>query len=210
MIGSCNNETNRAPVPKESTTTLPQEKPLDTISKTVSSPDVQDYKDRLHNIVERMNKGFANVPTTGNPEDDFSKVMITNHFAGIEMCELHLRAGQDTTLKVVARKKIAFLKKQEDFFDTYQFNSPSGYRPPAKATFPGIKHVEISGAYDKDAVFAYVLSEYDENTIAISKNYLQNATNASMKMVAQTIIQNFGSEMHQLKKYITIHQTAGK
>lgn len=210
LIASCNNETNRKPVPKEPTATLPPEKSLDTLSKTVSSPDVQDYKDRLHNIVERMNKGFGNVPTTGNPEDDFSKLMITNHFAGIEMCELHLRAGQDTTLKVVAEKKIAFLKRQEDYFDDYQFSSPSGYRPRVKANFPGLKHLEIPNDSDKDAVFAHVLTEYDQNTIAIAKNYLQKSTNASMKKVAQTIIQNFDSELQRLKNYVNIHKTAGR
>ncbi len=204
VMGSCK-DVDKA---SEKETPLPIQPPTKSTGSSqvnVSSTETQDYKNRLHNIVERMNKGFGNVPTTGNPEDDFSKLMITNHFAGIELCELHLKAGQDSLLKMVAQKKISLLKKQEDFFDTYQFNFTSGYRPPVKATFPKIKHLEIPDSLDKDAVFAYVLSEYNQNTIAIAKDYLQKGTDPSMKMVAQNIIKKFASELQEMKKIMNNH-----
>lgn len=185
-------------------------KPVDSPKAKVISAEVQDYKERLHNIVERMNKGFGSVHTTGNPEDDFSKLMITNQFAGIEMCELHLKAGGDTIIKALAKKKLAFLQKQEEIFHNYQFNSPTGYRPPVKKAVPQIKHLEIADASDKDAVFAHILSEYNQNTIDLAKAYLESGTSASMKSAAQTIIQNFSAELQQMKKYITTHETAGK
>jgi uncharacterized protein (DUF305 family) len=200
---SCKNNNKAATKTEESETVKHSTEPVDSSQAKVSSPEVQDYKDRLHNIVERMNKGFANVQTTGNPEDDFSKLMITNQFAGIEMCELHLKAGSDTIMKALAKKKLAFLKKQEEIFHNYQFNSSTGYRPPVKKNVPRIKHLEIADASDKDAVFAQILSEYNQNTIDLAKSYLESGTNTSMKSAAQTIIQNFSRELQQMKQYIT-------
>lgn len=205
VMGSCKDVDDKISKPEPALPIQPTTKQTGSSQASVTSPEVQDYKDRLHNIVERMNKGFGNVPTTGNPEDDFSKLMITNHFAGIELCELHLKAGQDSILKMVAQKKIAFLKQQEDYFDAYQFNSPSGYRPPVKPSYPGIKHLEISDASDKDAVFAHILSEYNQNTIVIAKDYLRKGTNPSMKMVAQNIIKKFSSELQETKKIMNNH-----
>lgn len=207
---SCKNDNKTASKTEEPVTVHQSIEPGETLKARASSPEVQDYKDRLHSIVERMNKGFASVHTTGNPEDDFSKLMITNQFAGIEMCELHLKAGSDTTMKTLAKKKLAFLQKQEEIFHNYQFNSPTGYQPPVKNAVPRIKHLEIADASDKDAVFAHILSEYNQNTIDLARNYLRKGTNSSMKSVAQTMINNFSGELKQMKKYITTHENVRK
>lgn len=210
MVVSCNNASTPTMPANDIASVVRKEKPKDTVQTTATDPDVQDYKNRLHNIVERMNKGFASVHTTGNPEDDYSKLMITNQFTGIEMCELHLKAGSDPTMKVVAKKKLAFLKKQEEIFHNYQFNSPTGYRPPVKKAVPPIKHLELADASDKDAVFAHVISEYNQNTIDLAKSYLVSGTNSSLKSAAKTIIQNFSEELQQMKKYIATHEIANK
>ena len=205
VVGSCKDVDKKVTKQEAALPIQPNGKPVDSSQIIVGSPEVQDYKDRLHYIVERMNKSFGKVPTTGNPEDDFSKLMITNQFAGIEMCELHIKTGSDTIMKALAKRKLAFLQKQEEIFHNYQFNSPAGYRPTVKKAVPRLKHLEIGDASDKDVVFAHILSEYNQNTIDLAKAYLQNGTNASMKSAAQTIIQNFGSELQQMKRYITTH-----
>ena len=210
MVVSCNDAGAPTAQANNSDTVVRKEKPIDTVQATATDLDVQDYKNRLHNIVERMNKGFASVHTTGNPEDDFSKLMITNQFAGIEMCELHLKAGSDTIMKALAKKKLAFLKKQEDIFHNYQFNSPTGYRPPMKKAVPRIKHLKIAYASDKDAVFAHIISEYNQNTIDLAKAYLQSGTDASIKSAMQTIIQNFSVELQLLKNFISTHENLSK
>lgn len=140
--------------------------------KNADSKEVSDYQERLHDIVERMNNNLGQISLTGNPESDFSRLMITNLFAGIEISELQKRNGNRPEVIKEAEKKLSFLKRQEDYFHTYQTTTDIPYSSSTKKKAPELKHLTIPNAADKDAVFAAIITEYNQNTIEIALQYL--------------------------------------
>jgi len=177
----------------------------DTLSKSVEvkidAKAVNDYKERLHDIIETMNNSLGQIELTGNPESDFARLMTTDLLAGVEICLLHQKNAIDSSMKQLAKQKQLYLQRQEDYFDDYQFQSNSSYSPTSKRKAPALKHLNIPDGATQDVVFATIVSEYNQNIIDLANAYLKKGSNTEMRKAAQDLIRNFSLETNQLRKF---------
>lgn len=176
---------------------------LNTVPQDKSDANaVNDYKEKLHDIVKNTNNNLGHIELTGNPEQDFARQMTTNLLRGIEICLIHQKNGIDSSLRQIAIQKKIYLQKQEDYFDAFQFNNNSPYQPTSTKKVPTLKHLNMPDAVNKDIVFAAIISEYIQNIIDLANGYLKKGSSKKMRKVAQGIIQNFSYELMKLRRYI--------
>lgn len=176
-----------------------------TEGKKVDTTGVQDFKEQLHDVVERMNSNLGKVSLTDDTDNNFSLLMIINHFAGTELCKLQINQGIHPQLTKLAREKNTFLEKQDEFFDAFQLNHHAPYSPAQKQKAPPIRHWTFPQVADKDEVFATVLAEYDQNTIDLAHSYLQKGLGKDMRQHALDIIEQNQKELQQLKSFTKGH-----
>ena len=200
-LNSCKN-TDKSVVVNTDSVIKPEDSTLKTTEHQTDTQAADDYKDRLHDVVETMNKNLGRIELTGNPELDFARLMTTNLLSGIEICLLHQKKGIDPNLKQLARQKQTYLQQKEDFFDTYQFANKNSYTPTIKKKAASLKHMAIPQRANVDVVFAAVISEYNQNTIDLARNYITNGTDGKVKKAAEEIIQNFSAENQRLKNLL--------
>ena len=68
--------------------------------------------------MNKMNQAMSSAPMTGNPDHDFTAMMIPHHQGAIDMANYELQHGRDPALRKLARdivaaqdKEIAFMKR---------------------------------------------------------------------------------------------------
>lgn len=199
-IISCNAPNkNAVPMPLDSIQASVDTSILTSKDRNNSKTD-SEYREQLHEILKSMNNNLSSINLTSNPENDFARLMTNNIFAGIQICLLQQHKGTKGSIKKIAKEKQEYLQKKEAYFDNYQFNSTEPYTPSFKKQASRIKHLIIPSESDADKIFATIISEYDESTIDLAKDYLKHGNNITMRKVAKEIIQSFSNEIAVLKK----------
>lgn len=200
-LNSCKNA-DKSDVVNEDSVVKSEDSTPKTTEHQTDTQAANDYKDRLHDVVETMNKNLGRIELTNNPDQDFARLMTTDLLSGIEICLLHQKKGIDPNLKQVARQKQTYLQQLENFFDSYQFNNENSFVPLIRRKAPTLKHMTIPQTANVDVVFATVISEYNQNTIDLARNYINSGTNGKVKKAIEEIIQNFSAENQRLKKLL--------
>jgi uncharacterized protein (DUF305 family) len=60
----------------------------------------------LHEAMSLMDQGMENAPMTGDPDHDFTAMMIPHHQGAVDMAKLELLYGKDSALRRLAQEII--------------------------------------------------------------------------------------------------------
>ena len=64
------------------------------------------FEQEMAESMSKMNQGMAAAPITGDPDHDFSAMMIPHHQGAIDMAKTFLLHGQDAALRRLAQEII--------------------------------------------------------------------------------------------------------
>lgn len=85
--------------------------------------------DAMIRAMDRMDKGMAAAPRTGNTDQDFVAMMIPHHQGAIDMAKVELASGKDSRLRRLAHDIIAAQQREIQLMQNWQA------KHPAKAKF---------------------------------------------------------------------------
>jgi uncharacterized protein (DUF305 family) len=75
--------------------------------------------------MEKMNRGMAAAPMTGNADHDFVAMMIPHHQGAVDMAQAELRFGKDPALRRLATDIVAAQNKEIAFMRRWQATHPA-------------------------------------------------------------------------------------
>jgi uncharacterized protein (DUF305 family) len=78
----------------------------------------------MMNAMDKMNKGMASAPMTGNVDHDFVAMMIPHHQGAIDMAKLELASGKDPTLRNLAHNIISAQESEIKMMKQWQAKHP--------------------------------------------------------------------------------------
>jgi uncharacterized protein (DUF305 family) len=70
------------------------------------------FEQQMHNSMEQMQHAMGNVPMTGDPDQDFARMMIPHHQGAITMAEAVLEKGSDPKIRKMAQEMVEKQKQE--------------------------------------------------------------------------------------------------
>ena len=76
--------------------------------------------------MERMHHGMAAVARTGNPDEDFVRLMLPHHQGAIDMAKAELLYGKDPAMRRLAQEILTDQQLEIDVMNLWLKNRPQG------------------------------------------------------------------------------------
>lgn len=203
-LTACNNEGSTEESTDTSTTTTMTTTDTATVGATAMQSGMP-FMDAMNNMMRQMH----GMQPTGDPDHDFATMMKHHHQGAIDMSNIELQQGQDSTLKGRARKIIDDSQKDirdlDSFLNGYQAK-PSNSDYAKKAMDQMMKgHSDSmmrmhSGNIDRQ--FANTMHMHHKQGIDMSREYLKSAKQAAPRKVANNVIRENGADNKVLKSWM--------
>ena len=154
---------------------------------------------------------MRSMASTGHPDHDFAAMMKIHHQGAVDMSQLLLRQGQDSTLKSMAQKMIDAQNKEIADFDNYlsSHNDHQGGDSLHRlliATTNMNMSMDHSGTIDQQ--FARMMIPHHRHAIEMSQVYLNsNPKNRELKSMATKIISDQEKEIKELEAWLSDSQS---
>lgn len=202
LLLACNNDSTT----EESTDTSTVTTTTSTTADTMPTQSNMPFMDVMNNMMRQMHT----VQPTGDADFDFATMMKHHHQGAIDMSNIELQQGQDTTLKSRAQKIIE--DSQKDIRDLDSFLT--GYQAKARNSQFGKKSMDKmmqmhsdtamqrmhSGSIDQQ--FARMMRMHHQEGIDMSRQYLKEAKQAAPRKVANNVIKENGNDNKVLKSWM--------
>ena len=66
--------------------------------------DMSAFMQAMNSAMKRMDQGMSATPMSGDPDQDFTTMMIPHHQGAIDMAKVELKFGKDPVLRRVAQE----------------------------------------------------------------------------------------------------------
>lgn len=149
--------------------------------------------------------------STGHPDHDFAAVMKLHHQGAIQMSELELAQGQDSTMKEMARKSMEEQNKEIAILDKYlsghgdHKGGDTLHRKLIDVINSSPMNMDHSGTIDRQ--FASMMIPHHQQAIDMSKAYLNtNPQVQELKSLANKIIESQEKEIKELQNWLNKNQ----
>jgi uncharacterized protein (DUF305 family) len=73
----------------------------------------------MSSAMQTMNAGMSTAAMTGNPDEDFMRMMIPHHQGAIDMAQIELRYGTDVRVKRLAEEIVVTQQAEIDLMRSY-------------------------------------------------------------------------------------------
>lgn len=177
-----------------------------TTADTTPTQSNVPFMDMMNNMMKQMHT----VQMTGDADFDFATLMKHHHQGAIEMSNIEISRGQDTTLKSRAQKIIEDSQKDIQALDSFL----TGYQAKAGTSQFGKKSMDKmmqmhsdtamqrmhSGTIDQQ--FARMMHMHHQEGIDMSREYLKSAKQAAPRKVANSVIKENGADNKVLKSWM--------
>lgn len=202
-LTACNNEGSTEESADTSTTTSTT---TDTAATaTTGAQSGMPFMDVMNNMMKQMH----GMQPTGDADYDFATMMRHHHQGAIDMSNIQLQQGQDSTLKQRAQKIIE--DSQKDIRDLDSFTR--GYQAKTGNSDYSQKAMGLmmKGHSDSamrmhsgniDMQFAHTMQMHHQQGIDMSREYLKSAKQAVPRKVANNVIKENGADNKVLKSWI--------
>ena len=149
--------------------------------------------------------------STGHPDHDFAAVMKLHQQGAIQMSELELAQGQDSTMKEMARKSMEEQNKEIAILDKYlsghgdHKGGDTLHRKLIDVINSSPMNMDHSGTIDRQ--FASMMIPHHQQAIDMSKAYLNtNPQVQELKSLANKIIESQEKEIKELQNWLNKNQ----
>jgi uncharacterized protein (DUF305 family) len=203
-LTACNNAGDTDQSTDTMTTTA---NPIDTAT-TASTTGMQSgmpFMDVMNNMMKQMH----GMQPTGDPDHDFATMMKQHHQGAIDMSNIELQQGQDSTLKQRARKIID--DSQKDIRDLDSFLTGYQAKPANSEYAKKAMDLMMKGHSDSmmrmhsghiDRQFAHTMHMHHKQGIDMSREYLKSAKQAAPRKVANNVMRENGDDNKVLKSWM--------
>lgn len=160
-------------------------------------------------LMHANDKSMDSLKMTNDPDDDFAMMMRVHHKGAIDMGNLELKEGKDTTLQRMTRKMIADQRKEIAELDSFLLahdpvdNEPKFSQEAMMAMDKMQKEADgqfLNGNTDHD--FAVLMIQHHEGAIEMSESLLRYGNVEKMKQMARMMIDMQKKEIEDLKKWL--------
>ncbi|SDL87530.1 Uncharacterized conserved protein, DUF305 family [Daejeonella rubra] len=171
---------------------------------------VQDHdQNQMMSIMHSMMTKMMAMPMSKDPDDDFAMMMKMHHQGAIDMSSAELKNGDDPKMKEIAQKIIDAQKAEIVQLETFlAVHNP--HMMSMEFTDQMMKEMEKSGRQadlqvingDIDHDFAMLMIGHHHAAIENSRLELIYGHDASMKTMAQKIIDAQQAEIKELQEWL--------
>lgn len=146
---------------------------------------------------------------TGNADVDFAAMMVPHHEGAVEMAEQLLKVNNTDSLADFAKKVIQAQKEEIGQLKAFLATGPTTASPDAKSfqralnasmrpMMDSMSQIKPTGSLQKD--FIALMIPHHQSAVEMAKAYLPYATDASIKKMAMSIIEEQEKEIAWLKR----------
>lgn len=172
---------------------------------TLQAHDQNRMMDSMHAMMSRM----ETMPMTNDPEIDFSRMMIMHHQGAINMGMVQRQDGSNDSLKRFSQKVINAQTMEIQELNTMLASETVNNSIPAH-TMEHMDHMKkldqvadvqlITGNLDND--YATLLILHHNSAIEDAEAYLMYGNKASLKTMAQKMIDDQKKEIEELSNWL--------
>jgi len=202
MVWACNDRTESA---------SSEERTTDTGSAMAVGEDTamnRNSSAQLKESIDKMMSQMKSMTPTGDPDNDFAMMMMVHHQGAVDMAQVQINNGTDTSLVAIARHIDSTSKKQIAELDSFLVkNKPDSNAAKKKSGFAtqamqmmdtsGSRSITPSGNVDND--FAAMMISHHKEGIQMAKLYLTSAKANQTKIIANEIIRQQPKEIKRLE-----------
>ena len=198
ILVACNNESHEGSHSSDSSSTNTTHHNTDTALNNTSGSQTS-----MMQIMMQMDEAMKNTTLSGDADRDFAQLMKVHHQSAVEMAQLEVAQGTDTTIKRMAQKMITDQQKEITAFDQFLQSGKTGTSSEAfkKELMASMKTMDHSqhGTGAVDQQFLAMMIPHHQGAIDMAKPYIQYAKDPGLKAIAQTIITTQQAEIKQLQ-----------
>lgn len=188
------------------------------IATAFTSPN-EDLHQAMMNMMERMKA----IEMSGDPDKDFSMMMIEHHQGSIDMAKIEVKSGEDEKLKSIAQqmldKQTSEQKKLQTHAKMEHDKSHAAHQEDkgsSKAKFEDkmkdcmdemdsqMKSMKMSGNLDHD--FATMMVDHHKAAVKMSDAEIQHGKVAEVKSIAEEIKSDSQREINELQSWLSSHR----
>lgn len=160
----------------------------------------------LHQAMNFMMDSMGAYQPTGSADYDFAALMRLHHKSAIEMAQIQLQDGTDSSLRTLAQNIISGQQYELNLFNTYMNANPeatgsSGY---AKAAMGRMTHTPYGAMRNQgtDHLFATLMIPHHQDGVQMAEAYLQEGKDAVLIDAAKNIVRTQPREIQQLEQWL--------
>lgn len=181
---------------------------LDTSHNTdTSMGSMETDPNSLMGVMNLNMQQIKSTVSTGHPDHDFAAVMKLHHQGAVQMSELELAQGLDSTMKEMTRKSMEEQNKEIAILDKYlsghgdHKGGDTLHRKLIEIMNSSSMNMDHSGTIDRQ--FATMMIPHHQQAIDMSKAYLNtNPQVQELKSLANKIIEEQEKEIKELQDWL--------
>lgn len=209
-LTACNNEGSDGETTDTSTTTSTTTTTDTATTGAMGTQSGMPFMDAMNNMMRQMH----GMQPTGDPDHDFATMMRHHHQGAIDMSNIELQQGQDSTLKQRAQKIIEDsqrdIRSLDSFLTSYQAKTGNSDYSKKAMDLMMKGHSDSamrmhSGNIDRQ--FAHTMHMHHQQGIDMSREYLKSAKQAATRKVANNVIRENGADNKVLKSWMDRNNT---
>lgn len=157
--------------------------------------------DMMKSMQSGMNK-MMSMKMTGDPDHDFAMMLKMHHQSAVEMADIEVKRGKNTSAKALAGKIKASNQKEIKELDRFL----SSHKPQSTSSKLGQAGMEMmhggkhSMNSEVDHDFASMMAQHHQQGVDMARAFLKEGKTATMKTMANNVIKQQTKEIAELKK----------
>jgi uncharacterized protein (DUF305 family) len=169
----------------------------------------------MHTMMDQMKA----MTMSGDPDHDFTMMMIEHHRGAIQMSDAEARAGKDTTMKAkaesISAKQTKEIEKINGLMQKLMAAMKGAATKPGAADFQkGMTAAmekmqtdmgQMKSGEDIDHQFASLMIIHHQGAIDMAETELAHGTHEEAKSVAKQTITDSKKDMEELKAWLSSH-----
>lgn len=164
----------------------------------------------MKKLMDGMMTKMHQQKTTGNNDIDYANMMLQHHQGAVDMANLQISKGNNSTLKEFSRKVIADQQKEITFMgefisrnDTARSNNAAAFKTAMDASMQTMMSADTKIYNDIDKDFVAQMIPHHQSAVDMAKAYLQYGNNAALKKLSQDIVNSQSREIDWLKEWLS-------
>jgi uncharacterized protein (DUF305 family) len=169
----------------------------------------KNHINQLHASMTRMMTDMRNAQPSGDPDKDFAVMMKIHHQAAVNMAQVQLAGGSDSSMLALARSIIADQETEIRAFDEF-IAANRGLKGKSRM---GQRFLDLMSDHDMknatstvDGSFVSMMIPHHEDGIKMAKEYLTEAKNEKLKQIAENIIRSQEKEIRLMQNWLATWQ----
>jgi uncharacterized protein (DUF305 family) len=205
---ACNDDNTSSATDTVADSTHHVDSPAESTSVNTGTVDTAGMSGKsMMTLMQANMNQMMDLPSTGNPDNDFAAFMKIHHMGALDMAQYELAKGTDPLLKKMAQRIIDDQQKEIAKFNTFlSGHTPHGggdaFYKAAMGQMRSMK-MEMDHAGSVDKQFAAMMILHHQGAIDMSNIYLKNGGHeAEIQKMANTIIASQQKEIAELQAWL--------